>query len=125
MATLGGLKILEKYCKGSTISTILFSFSKVVDIKYICKAFPVFRKLVFFQNYSGWRFLLRPNIKLNINSNKKSINSLTLNPCLVNPLIFYRLKTAENLWFCKVFRGNKMRKLARNGLKTHPPDDST
>ena len=31
-------------------------------------------------------------------------------------LISYLLKTVENLWFCVVFRGYKMRTLARNGL---------
>ena len=38
------------------------------------------------------------------------------NPYLANVPILHPLKTPENLWFSGVFRGYKMRTLARNGL---------
>ena len=39
-----------------------------------------------------------------------------INPFQANVPILYPLKTPENLWCFGVFRGYKMRALARNGL---------
>ena len=49
----------------------------------------------------------------------KSLMGLTLiiNPILANVLILYPLKTPENQRFSGVFRGLKLGKLPRNGLK--------
>ena len=40
----------------------------------------------------------------------------SVNPFLANATLLYPLKTPENLSFSGVFRGYKMRTLARNGL---------
>ena len=48
---------------------------------------------------------------------KSSLRVNEINPFLASILILYTLKTLENLRFFDVFRGYKMRTLAKNGLQ--------
>ena len=45
-----------------------------------------------------------------------SIANALLNPFLATVHILYPMKTTENLWFSVLFRGYKIRTLARNAL---------
>ena len=47
---------------------------------------------------------------------------MAFDPFQINVSVLYPLKTAENLWFPRVFRGYKMKTLTSNGstgLKLH------
>ena len=49
---------------------------------------------------------------------KPSLRVNEINPFLANVLILYTLKSSENQRFSGVFRGYKMRALAKNSLKS-------
>ena len=115
------LKLLRLLC-AKCICELLSATIKVF-IKIIEKVWGIFQVICFF-----WSWFFVPHVirkfsslastksKLEVNYHQKTWAWFSFNPYLANVPISCLLKIPENLWFSYVFRGFKMRTLARNGL---------